>query len=112
AGTAGKSTRKNRCSECGKLGHDVSKCWKLHPELRKKSVKKEEGEKKKPSKMRPLSEVRCFKCGQMGHYASNCPLKRQPKEEGSLKALVDEGIPTYEVTINNGRIVRALVDSG
>jgi len=34
------------CSHCQRIGHDESKCWKLHPELNPKKFLKEKDEKK------------------------------------------------------------------
>ena len=42
------TTQKERptCSHCQRIGHDESKCWKLHPELKPKKFLKEKDEKK------------------------------------------------------------------
>ena len=34
------------CSHCQRIGHDESKCWKLHPELKPKKFLKDKDEKK------------------------------------------------------------------
>lgn len=39
------------CTHCQRVGHEESKCWKLHPELKPKKFLKEEHEKKVATKI-------------------------------------------------------------
>ncbi|GKT31807.1 LDOC1-related like protein, partial [Aduncisulcus paluster] len=112
--STGTTKRKKKCPVCGKIGHDERDCWIKHPELKKKKRSKGSTAPRRPKK--PLSEIQCYKCREMGHYANNCPNEKKDREEGSIKALVGDGLPTYEIMIFNGKdpkkTVKALIDSG
>ncbi|KAK2714492.1 cleavage and polyadenylation specificity factor subunit 4-like [Artemia franciscana] len=80
------------CHHCGELGHKITHCFKLAPEIRVQMQYSEHArftpsgappatESQTPSNpafpkergpLRPLEEVTCYKCHAKGHYANRC----------------------------------------
>ena len=65
----------DKCLGCGKKGHTVRECRKLHKKTRKAIEKKlKKGEQ----------VVVCYECRELGHYKADCPkLKKQASTTSS-----------------------------
>ena len=53
----GKKPHRPKCAECGKVGHDASKCWIKHPELKPKEAENASRVGKAPFSMMAIATL-------------------------------------------------------
>ena len=66
------SARNIKCHGCGKIGHKVANCWKVHPDRAPKKSEDSKQEKEGSRKPQFNKGPRCFKCKKFGHKMAEC----------------------------------------